>query len=183
MGQINRIANKMVRILAGVSPIYGFARRFSSSGCDCLPSAREAREILDVASSRPARCVLPLTRDWPDVHEVEDTVVVPCFNASKHVVERIESVLGQRTSRSFEVIAIEDGSTDDTGNLLDGIAARDGRLRVAHQANRGFSGARNKGISLARGGFFSLIPMTSSNMMPSRPLWPHTMRVVAITYR
>lgn len=152
MGCMSRITNKAARTLARVSPVYDLARRrVSCSGDDFLPTTREAREILGNASPRPAHCSLPLARDWPDAPEVEATVVVPCFNASKYVVECIGSVLGQKTSRSFEVIAVNDGSTDSTGALLDGVASRNGRLRVIHQANRGFSGARNKGISLARG--------------------------------
>lgn len=153
MNVIQKNCYKSRRVLLGSWPIYEIAKARTVSGKLVeLPNASEAFEILEAASPRPARCMLPEKRDWPVVPEIEGSVIVPCYNASKYVVECIESVLGQKTSRSFEVIAIDDGSTDETGALLDDLAAKDARVRVIHQRNRGFSGSRNAGISLARGG-------------------------------
>ena len=152
MNVTQKICYKARRVLLGSRPIYEIAKARTVSGKLVeLPNASEAFEILEAASPRPARCMLPEKRDWPVVPEIEGSVIVPCYNASKYVVECIESVLGQKTSRSFEVIAIDDGSTDETGALLDSLA-KDARVRVIHQGNRGFSGSRNTGISLARGG-------------------------------
>ena len=153
MNVIQKICYKARKVSLGLRPIYDIAKeRAVSSKLVELPNASVAFETLEAASPRPARCMLPKKRDWPTVPEVEGSVIVPCYNASKYVVECVESLLGQKTNRSFEIITIDDGSTDETGALLDGLAAKDARVRVIHQGNRGFSGSRNAGISLVRGG-------------------------------
>lgn len=158
MVYVKKAGNKARRLLARVPIIYSaFRKRAVSARSNDLPSSAEALEILRLASPRPPRCELPRCRDWPIVPEVEGTFIVPCYNAAAFLDECIESILEQRTERTFEVIAIDDGSTDNTGLILERFAARDERLRVVHQENRGFSGARNTGISLARGGVFLFV--------------------------
>ena len=78
------------------------------------------------------------------------SVIVPCWNVEKWVEDAVNSVL-RSTFPDFEVIAVDDGSTDATGTILERLAAADGRVRVVHQANRGLSGARNGGLDVARG--------------------------------
>lgn len=99
-------------------------------------------------SKRPK---LPLTRSWPVIPCCDLSVVVPCYNVAAYVGECLDSILGQSASRTFEVLAIDDGSSDDTGNILDAYACKDERVKVVHQENKGFSGARNKGLDLIRG--------------------------------
>lgn len=93
----------------------------------------------------------PLTRSWPVIPCCDLSVVVPCYNVAAYVGECLDSILGQSASRTFEVLAIDDGSSDDTGNILDAYACKDERVKVVHQENKGFSGARNKGLDLIRG--------------------------------
>lgn len=153
-----KVGCKVAKILARMRPIYCMARACAiSHKRDDLPDSLEAIAILQAASPRPPHCELPATRGWPSVPEVEVSIIVPCYNASKYITGCIESILTQKGDHAFEVIAVDDGSTDDTGALLDSVAAQDERLRVVHQANRGFSGARNIGISLARGGLFLFV--------------------------
>lgn len=162
MSYLEKIRRKSRKLLAGNGVVYGIARKRAVQGAGgALPDSIAAREILEAASPRPAHCELPVKRSWPDTPEVEGTFIVPCYNVGKFLEECLDSVLGQVTERSYEVIAVDDGSTDGTGEILDRYAARDSRLRVVHQANRGLSGARNAGIELARGSCFSLIPTTS----------------------
>lgn len=150
-------AETACRVLRSDS-IYRMAKAFATSGePTALPCASEAVETLESASPRPPRCTGVEPRAWPERPLVEASVIVPCYNAEQYVVECIRSILGQKTSRSFEVIAVNDGSTDATGELLDGIAACESRLRVVHQNNRGFSGARNIGIALAEGGLLLFV--------------------------
>lgn len=94
----------------------------------------------------------PLTRSWPVISCCDLSVVVSCYNAAAYVGECLDSILGQSTSRTFEVLAIDDGSSDDTGNILDAYACKDERVKGVHQENKGFSGARNKGLDFIRGG-------------------------------
>lgn len=74
------------------------------------------------------------------------SVVIPTFNRAWILKEAIDSVLAQ-TCRNYELIVVDDGSTDDTGMLLKGFED----IIVIHQENRGVSAARNKGIARASG--------------------------------
>lgn len=78
------------------------------------------------------------------------SVIVPVFQAEKTLDRCVRSVLEQ-SFQDFELILIDDGSTDDSGRLCDAYAAEDARIRVLHQSNSGVSRARNAGICLAAG--------------------------------
>lgn len=84
------------------------------------------------------------------VEEVFFSIVVPVYNVQDYLEECVQSVLRQDFG-DFELILVDDGSTDRSGALCDALALRDGRIRVLHQQNRGLSGARNHGTQLARG--------------------------------
>ena len=78
------------------------------------------------------------------------SIIVPVYNAEKYLDACADSVLGQ-TFRDFELLLIDDGSSDDSGALCEKIAAQDARVSVIHQNNSGPSVARNKGIQKAKG--------------------------------
>lgn len=78
------------------------------------------------------------------------SVIVPVYNVEKYLEECVESVLSQ-TFTDYELLLIDDGSTDSSGNLCDQIAKRDTRVRVFHKSNGGISSARNKGMDEAEG--------------------------------
>jgi glycosyltransferase involved in cell wall biosynthesis len=73
------------------------------------------------------------------------SVIVPVFNAGKYLEQCILSILSQ-SLQEIEVIAVNDGSTDNSGEILDKIAQHDSRLYVFHCENKGVSAARNFGI-------------------------------------
>lgn len=76
--------------------------------------------------------------------------IIPAYNAEAFVPRCLETLLARRTPR-FEVIVVDDGSTDATGELVDCWAARDERVVVVHTPNRGPGLARNVGMERARG--------------------------------
>lgn len=78
------------------------------------------------------------------------SVVVPVYNVSKYLEMCLDSVL-QQSFNDFEVLLVNDGSTDDSLDLLEEVASRDSRVRVLSQFNCGAGSARNRGIELARG--------------------------------
>ena len=84
------------------------------------------------------------------------SIVVPVYNASKTIERCIESVLSQTYSQ-FELIIIDDGSTDDSLAICEKIAMSDSRIIVRHQENKGVSAARNLGISLCNGEWISFV--------------------------
>ena len=82
------------------------------------------------------------------------SVVIPVWNVEPWLTECLDSALGQTLGDGVEVIAVDDGSTDGSGRLLDARATRDPRLRVVHQPNSGGPGGpRNTGLDLATGRF------------------------------
>ena len=78
------------------------------------------------------------------------SVIIPVYNTEPWLKECLDSVLRQ-TMAGFEVICVDDGSTDRSGAILKDYAARDARFCVISQKNKGQSAARNAGINVARG--------------------------------
>ncbi len=82
------------------------------------------------------------------------SVVLPVFNGEKLIREALDSILCQ-TYGNFELIAVDDGSTDETPAILDAYAARDSRIRVVHQENQKLPRSLSNGFRLARGEFLT----------------------------
>ena len=78
------------------------------------------------------------------------SVIVPVYNVEKYLCQCLDSVLNQ-TYTDFEMILIDDGSTDASGKICDDYAQKDSRITVIHKENGGQSIARNMGIDAARG--------------------------------
>lgn len=84
------------------------------------------------------------------------SVIVPVYNNEKYIAKCIRSLLDQ-TYREIEVIAVDDGSCDDSGIVLNQVAQEDARLVVVHQENKGVSNARNHGLGLATGDYVTFV--------------------------
>ena len=82
------------------------------------------------------------------------TVVLPVHNGGRYLRAAVDSVLAQ-TFADFELVAFDDGSTDDTAAVLNGIAAADARVRVVSRPNRGLVHTLNESIALARGTYLA----------------------------
>lgn len=80
------------------------------------------------------------------------SVVIPCYNMENLVEKCIRSVLNQ-TYKNVEIVAVDDGSTDNTGKILDKIAETDPRLKVIHQANGGVGSATNRALDNVTGDY------------------------------
>lgn len=78
------------------------------------------------------------------------SIVVPVYNVEQYVEKCANSILAQ-TDPDFELLLVDDGSTDASGTICDRIAGKDARVRVIHQPNAGLGGARNTGIEAANG--------------------------------
>jgi glycosyltransferase involved in cell wall biosynthesis len=84
------------------------------------------------------------------------SVVVPAYDVEEWLADSLASVLDQ-SHRDLEVVVVDDGSTDATGDIADGIAAADPRVRVVHQANAGLGAARNVGARHATGDLLAFV--------------------------
>lgn len=84
---------------------------------------------------------------------VKISVIIPVYNCEDYIAESIRSILNQ-TFDDIEIIAIDDGSKDNTLNILNDLANEDSRLLVYSQENQGASAARNRAMSMAKGDYF-----------------------------
>ena len=74
------------------------------------------------------------------------SIIIPVYNVNEYLKNTIENVLAQ-IYQDYELILVDDGSTDGSSEICDFFAEKDRRIRVIHQRNQGVSAARNKGIS------------------------------------
>lgn len=84
------------------------------------------------------------------------SIVVPCYNIQKYVGRCIESLLAQ-TFTDFELILVNDGSTDDTLSILKEYEKKDSRIIVLEKENGGLSDARNAGMKIAKGEYIQFV--------------------------
>lgn len=84
------------------------------------------------------------------------SIIIPVYNVAPYLRECLDSVLSQ-TIEDFEVLAIDDGSTDESGRIIDEYAVKDQRITVLHKGNNGVSSARNAGIDIAKGEFLCFV--------------------------
>ena len=84
------------------------------------------------------------------------SVVIPVYNVEKYLRQCMDSVVNQ-TLRELEIIAVDDGSTDSSGAILDEYAAADPRVKVIHKANGGYGIGMNTGFDAATGEYIGIV--------------------------
>src|SRR5690348_2692468 len=84
------------------------------------------------------------------------SIITPAYNASASLAETVESVLAQ-TFKNFELLIVDDGSTDRTLELARQLERGDDRIRLLSRTNAGSAAARNAAMRHARGGFFAFL--------------------------
>lgn len=84
------------------------------------------------------------------------SVVIPVYNVEKYLSECLDSVVNQ-TYKNLQIILVDDGSTDFSGKICDVYAEKDNRITVVHQKNAGAGAAKNTGLDLVKGEYFSII--------------------------
>lgn len=84
------------------------------------------------------------------------SVVVPVYNTAEYLRECLDCFLAQ-TYNNLEVLLVDDGSTDESGNICDEYASKDARFKVIHKENGGVSSARNAALDAATGDFIGFV--------------------------
>ena len=84
------------------------------------------------------------------------SVIIPVYNQEKYLEQCLDSVLGQSLD-DIEVLCIDDGSTDDSINILERYGLKDRRIKILQQENGGAGAARNNGLRHARGKYLSFL--------------------------
>lgn len=88
--------------------------------------------------------------------DIKISVIVPIYNSEKYLHRCIDSILNQ-TFRDFELILVDDGSTDSSGVICDGYAKQDARVKVIHKGNSGAVTARKEGLNRSIGEYIIFI--------------------------
>ena len=110
---------------------------------------KRALYVVDVGGHSPGKAIGG--NDWPLV-----SIVIPVYNAEKTLERCLQSILSQ-TAGNWEVIAVDDGSTDQSLNVLADYGKRDSRIRVFQQKNSGPGSARNLGMAKAEGKYVAFL--------------------------
>ena len=84
------------------------------------------------------------------------SIIVPVYNVEKYIVRCLESILSQ-TYKNIEVIIVNDGSVDKSGEICERYAKKDNRIKLINKSNGGLSDARNKGIDQANGIYITFV--------------------------
>lgn len=84
------------------------------------------------------------------------SVIVPVYNAECYLEDCIRSIMAQSYD-AIELILVDDGSTDASGNICDAFSRMDNRICVLHNANEGPSGARNRGLNVQKGDYVAFV--------------------------
>lgn len=102
------------------------------------------------------------------------TIITPVYNVEAFLPQCLDSILAQ-TFQSWELILIDDGSTDKSGAICDEYAHKDSRIRVVHKANTGQADSRNIGLSMANA---SLVGFVDSDDWIEEDMYEHLYRVI-----
>ena len=84
------------------------------------------------------------------------SIIVPMYNAEQYIKQCMMSLL-QSAHKDIEILCIDDGSTDNSGNICEKFALLDKRVKVIHQKNKGLPAVRNVGIASAKGKYLSFV--------------------------
>ncbi|KAA8815143.1 glycosyltransferase family 2 protein [Bifidobacterium callitrichos] len=110
-----------------------------------------ARELLQRFSPKPSYRYKKPTTLTPFAENYDVSVIVPAYNVESFIEECLTSLVEQQSNYSFEIIVVNDGSTDETPDIINSIADQHSNVHAINQHNKGFSGARNTGINNAKG--------------------------------
>lgn len=84
------------------------------------------------------------------------SIIVPVYNAQQYIRKCVASLTGQ-TYRNLEIILVDDGSTDESGNICEELAEQDNRIKVIHKENGGLASAWRRGVSESTGAYLNFI--------------------------
>ncbi|MES2315494.1 MAG: glycosyltransferase [Patescibacteria group bacterium] len=112
------------------------------------------------------------------------SIVVPVYNAEKYIGETLHSIVRQ-TYKNFEVLVVNDGSIDNSADIIKAFADKDSRINLINQVNKGLSGARNTGMAQAKGEYIAIIDsddLMLPNKIASQYAWLESHPEYDITY-
>lgn len=111
------------------------------------------------------------------------SIIIPMYNAGKYISECLNSIIGQSLDDDYEIIVINDGSTDDGAEKVEELARKYPFIRLFDQENQGVSAARNLGLSMAKGTYIHFVDADDTLYPDSyRTLVPFAQKGLDIIY-
>ncbi len=92
----------------------------------------------------------------PQPQKSKVSIIIPIYNSEKYLKSCLDSVINQ-SHQNLDIILVDDGSPDNSGEIADKYAKKDSRIKVIHQKNAGLSGARNAGLKKATGDYVTFV--------------------------
>ena len=123
--------------------------------CDITPVLRFIPVYRRSVNTKQERSVYIYTDDRRQT-VTKVSVIIPVYNTIQYLEEAVESVLAQ-TMTDWEMILVDDGSTDGCSAMCDSYAEKNARIHVIHQKNQGLSAARNTGMAQAAGEYLQFL--------------------------
>ena len=119
-------------------------------------------------------------------NQIDISIIIPIYNVEKYLTVCIDSLMNQGDLR-MEIILVNDGSTDLSGEIADEYAKKEERIKVIHQENEGASAARNPGLEIAQGEYIAFLDSedwiswkdkhgSAGIWSPKRMIWESTTR-------
>lgn len=124
-----------------------------------MDNLKKIKMFLDTQSPKPkGTCFFKdnLGKKIINKKELDLSIIIPCYNVERYARECIESVLNQKTKFKYEIILINDGSQDNTLNILKDYENKNNVVLI-NQKNKGFSGARNIGLQYVQGEYLMFV--------------------------
>lgn len=150
--KVSMIANVFSFISYGcLMFVYYLVRLFVKNNIEIKKSIFDSEQILENYSQKPKMKYECTNKDI----KKELSIIIPSYNSETTIKECIESVLGQKTNVEYEIIVINDGSTDKTQEIVETI--QNEKVVLINQDNKGFSGARNRGIDESLGEYIMFL--------------------------
>lgn len=155
-GNLSRQTIQLKNYIKSIRALYYRIRYFlllpGRNGKSSLEKS-EARELL------VNRCPIPdgtVEATNTITNEIDLSIIVPAYNVEQYIEKCVVSILEQKTKYKYELIIVDDGSTDKTAELLRKFE-NNNKIKIIHQENRGFSGARNRGLEKYNGRYLMFV--------------------------
>lgn len=123
----------------------------------CRTKKNVWEELQDIYKPAPIKFESIKKVEEENDKKINLSFIIPVYNSEKFIKKCIESLISQETKYEYEIILIDDGSTDTSSSIIDKYAEKISYIYAYHQKNKGISVTRNRGINYARGEYIAFV--------------------------
>ena len=146
----------ITKILVYIIDLYVYLKLFLVSKKSTLSNDESTKFLRTIYFNEKEFTPLNRCNEWNKRNDFDLTIIIPCYNVENFVFECLSSLNNLRTERRIEIIIIDDGSTDNTFNIIENMKLPE-NCSIIRQENTGLSGARNTGIEASNGQYITFL--------------------------